>query len=309
MELNNQIGIKDLTCTLKFNQPAGILYYLKSNYNLLPKDEDGYGSIDINPVQKIVHLQSHRVSGSYRKEQTEDLKRFGIDHSEIIKSTLKEEMIRMEEKDIYNNFLNLGQESEIKERTKFQTLMNKWFGFSPKVMIKEDSDILNLVFKSSQKILRKTRLRAGDFIIVNSAIGSRITSIPDFVYSPNVSSAAHQTVSTSMGITQIGTIRGIRVFVNLYLGYKDLKVIVGSTTKEQEPGVYFVESEGEEMDEMELFPGLESKIILIKRRTVVDTENAGDKFYTLELSFKRHNIFTHLFQKIKDETVSLIKKK
>jgi hypothetical protein len=304
MELNNSIGIKDLTCTLKFNQPAGILYYLKYNYNLLPVDEDGYGRMEINPVQKVVHLQSHRVSGSYSKEQSNDLKRFGIDHLEIIKSNLNEEMNRMEEKDIYNKFLNLGQETEIKERTKFQTLMNKWFGFTPKVRIKEDLDILNLVFKSSQKILQKTRIRPGDFIIVSSAIGAKLSAISDFVYTSNVSS------STTTGITQIGTIRGIRVFVNSYLGYKDLKVIVGSTTKEQELGVYFVESEmGEEIEEMELFPGLEFRIILTKRRTVVDTENAEDKFYTLELSFERHNIFTHLFQKIKDATVSLIKKK
>lgn len=305
MELNNSIGIKDLTCTLKFNQPAGILYYLKSNYNLLPVDENGYGMMEINPVQKVVHLQSHRVSGSYSKEQAEDLKRFGIDHLEMIKSTLNSEMTTGEEKDIYDKFLNLGLESEIKERTRFQSLMNKWFGFTPKVRIKEDLDILNLVFKSSQKILKKTRFRAGDFIIVNSTIGYRISSSPYFVYSSkNVSS------SEIPRIAQIGTIRGIRVFVNSYLGYKDLKVIVGSTTKEQELGVYFVESEmGEEIEEMELFPGLESRIILTKRRTVVDTENAGDKFYTLELTFKRHNIFTHLFQKIKDATVSLLNKK
>ena len=54
MELNNPIGIKDLTCILKFDQPVGVLYYLKSNYNLLSKDEDGYSSIDINPFQKVV---------------------------------------------------------------------------------------------------------------------------------------------------------------------------------------------------------------------------------------------------------------
>ena len=43
--------------------------------------------------------------------------------------------------------------------------------------------------------------------------------------------------------------------------------------------------------------------------TAADTEGAADKFYTLELTFKRHNIFTHLFQKIKGATVSLLNKK
>lgn len=305
MELNNPIGIKDLTCILKFDQPVGVLYYLKSNYNLLPKDEDGYSSIDINPFQKVVELQYHRVSCLFSKEQAEDLKRFGIDHLEMIKSTLNSEMTTGEERDIYDKFLNLGRESEIKERTRFQSLMNKWFGFSPKVRIKEDSDILNLVFKSSQKILKKTRLRAGDFIIANSTIGSRISSSPDFVYSSkNVSS------SEIPRIAQIGTIRGIRVFTNPYLEHKDLKVIVGSTTKEQEPGVYFVEYTGEgKIEEVETFGGLEFRRILTKRRAVADTENSADKFYTLELTFKRHNIFTHLFQKIKGATVSLINKK
>ena len=304
MESKEQISIKDLTCNLKFAQPAGILYYLKTDYNATIEESTGISRIETNVASKVVQLESHRSSCSFTKEQYTDLRKgFGIDPKEIIKSTLNKEMGQREEKIIYDKFLSLGQESEIRGRSKFQSHMNRWFGFVPKIRIKDDSDISLIASKFSGIILRKTRIRAGDFLIVNSTIGSRISSCQDFIYS-NTSS------STVQGITQIGTIRGIRVFVNLHLGYKDLSVVIGSSTKEQELGVYFIEGTEEgKIEEFDLFTGRESILSLTKRMAVADTENAADKFYTFELTFERHNIFTHLFQKIKGATVSLLNKK
>ena len=297
------IGIKDLTCNLKFAQPMGILYYLKSDYKPSEEFVDSMNRIEINTVQKVVQLEPYRVSASFTKEHYTDLKRFGIDAAEMIGSTLNEEMKQREEKNIYDKFLSLGQESEIKGRSKFQSLAKKWIGFEPKTRIKEDSDISIVASNFSGRILKKTRVRPGDFLIANSTIGSRISNCQDFVYS-------NSSNSSIPGITQIGTIRGIRVFVNPYLGYKDLRVVIGSSTKEQELGVYFVESsEGGKIEEFILPTGREHTMLLTKRMAVEETEGAADKFYTLDLTFKRHNIFTHLFQKIKGATVSLLNKK
>jgi hypothetical protein len=303
-ESGGQIFIKGLTCNLKFSQPAGILYYLKSDYKPSEEWGDGMNRIEINTAQKIVQLESHRVSASFTREQYMDLKKgFGMDITEMLRSTLNKEMEHKEDKIIYDKFLSLGQESEIKGRSKFQSIMNKWIGFVPKVRIKDDSDISLIASNFSRIILKKTRVRAGDFLITNSLIGSRISDCQDFVYSNTPS-------SQDSGITQIGTIRGIRVFINPSLGYQDLRVIVGASTREQELGVYFIESsKGPETEEINLPTGRESSLILTKRMTAADTEGAADKFYTLELTFKKHNIFTHLFQKIKGATVSLLNKK
>ena len=304
IESEGQISIKELTCNLKFDQPAGVLYYLKADYKPSEEWRDGMNRIEINTAQKVVQLESHRVSASFTREQYMDLKKgFGMDITEMLRSTLNKEMEHKEDKIIYDKFLSLGQESEIKGRSKFQSIMNKWIGFVPKVRIKDDSDISLIASKISRTIQEKTRVRAGDFLITNSLIGSRISSCQDFVFSNTPS-------SQDLGITQIGTIRGIRVFINPSLGYQDLRVIVGASTKEQELGVYFIESsKGPETEEINLPTGRESSLILTKRMAAADTEGAADKFYTLELTFKRHNIFTHLFQKIKGATVSLLNKK
>lgn len=298
-ESKEQITIKELTCNLKFVQPMGVIYYLKTNYNTIVDNR-----METKVFSKSVRLEAHRNSCSFVKEQYTDLRKgFGIDPKEIIKYNLNKEMKQKEEEIIYDKFLSLGQESEIKGRSKFQSLMNKWFGFVPKVRIKEDSDISLTASKFSGIILRKTRVRSGDFLIVNSTIGSRISSCQDFVYS-------NLHTSITPGIIQIGTIRGIRIFVNPHLSNKDLRLIIGASTREQELGVYFIEGYEEgKIEEFDLPTGRESILGLTKRMAVVDTENAAEKFYTLELTFKRHNIFTHLFQKIKGATVSLLNKK
>lgn len=297
------IRIKDLTCNLRFNQPVGVLYYLKPEINNTKEESSEFRSINIRPFSKAVQMNPYSVSCLFDSKEAKDLKiNFGIDQSGIMKSTLMTEMKMTEEKEIYNKFLILGQESEIKGRSNFHLLMNKWFGFNPKFRIKKDSDIASLVSDISRKILEKTRVRAGDFLIANYFLCTKFSDLSDFVHS-NKS-------PDSTGIVQYGTIRGIRIFINPNLTYDDLRLVIGSSTKDQELGVYFVEYEEEKIEKIDL-PGFEqkSKMRLYKRMAVAETEGAADKFYTLDLTFKRHNIFTHLFHKIKGATVSLLNKK
>ena len=106
-------------------------------------------------------------------------------------------------------------------------------------------------------------------------------------------------------IYQTGIISGsgISVFVNPNLGFKEMKLIIGATTKETEQGVYMAEMEhtieSAELVNMNDLFGPKIVTEIRKKFAIISTKKAKDKFLTIWVTTKKHNLFAHLLEKLK----------
>jgi hypothetical protein len=82
----------------------------------------------------------------------------------------------------------------------------------------------------------QSRRGIGNFVVVGSRVGSYIQDVARFEFS-------NDRVGLINGgeIRYVGNVGNLKVFVNPYLKYTDLSVIVGGTTSEGEAGVFFGE--------------------------------------------------------------------
>jgi hypothetical protein len=130
-------------------------------------------------------------------------------------------------------------------------------------------------------------------------MGSRIMDLPQFVYNdPN-----QPDLDRSTGlIHKIGALGNkFSVIINPMLHWNDESIVIGSNTFEGQEGIHQYEMEPEIIETEEISPDNLMPYTVLnykKRMALVATENAHLKYYTLNTTIKRHNIITHLIDKI-----------
>jgi hypothetical protein len=130
-------------------------------------------------------------------------------------------------------------------------------------------------------------------------MGARIMDLPQFVYNdPN-----QPDLDRSTGlIHKIGALGNkFSVIINPMLHWNDESIVIGSNTFEGQEGIYQYEMEPEIIETEEISPDNLMPYTILnykKRMALVATENAHLKYYTLNTTTKRHNIVTHLINKI-----------
>lgn len=258
---------------------------------------DGTNEIGITTEVKHVELQTYQVKSTMSSEQEQDLAAIGIDAVGMLRSTLENEAVQGQDKQIYKKMKLLGYESNRKLWTKLQNFANKYTGYLPMTDIREKGSLVRKINLLRNQIAVSSRMGRANFVIISPGLLYHFTENPEFEVSEHDS-------STQVGLVyKCGTYRGeMHVLVNPSISWPDKRVVIGRTTALGNEGIYLVEnSEGDVFDRFErvnsasLTPEVET--ILRNRYALVHTENAAKNYITITCTEKKHNIFTHIIAK------------
>lgn len=290
--------IKNIICWNKTDKDTGEIFYL--TLETTGKDPEGIEILSMKNIRKSFRLETYMIKSKVSKEQMQDLEKLhSVDPKAMLTSTMEEEDKRGQDKLIYNMIKYAGS---VNEKIGWSTIVfkvNEWFGYEPKFRVKEDSDIFRKIVSISNLIQSKTRRSGAHFIIAGPAMGARIMDLPQFVYNdPN-----QPDLDRSTGlIHKIGALGNkFSVIINPMLHWNDESIVIGSNTFEGQEGIYQYEMEPEIIETEEISPDNLMPYIVLNyknRMALVATDNAHLKYYTINTTIKRHNILTHLINKI-----------
>ena len=252
------------------------------------------GELGLKVNQKIIQLEPKSVSATLSDEQVEDLAAMQIDAVAMLKSTLHNDDEQRVTKRIIKKLHTLGISSNVKSYTKFHKWVNKWFGYVPLQLIRNDEDLIRVIHLHSNRIAVKSRRGPGNFIIVPFEIGARLQDSPNFVFEP-----LEGLVSGGL-CNKIGTLNGrIEIYVDPYMKYNEREFIIGKTTQSNDPGVYYVTRDEVDKFKAKLQEPLGStKYAHVRHEWLGEIgSNAADHFYTVRYSDKKHNLWKHLISK------------
>ena len=290
--------IKNIICWNKTDKGTGEIFYL--TLETTGKDPEGIEILSMKNIRKSFRLETYMIKSKVSKEQMQDLEKLhSVDPKAMITSTMEEEDKRGQDKLIYNMIKYAGSVNEKIGWSSIVFKANEWFGYEPKFRVKEDPDIFRKIVSVSNLIHSKSRRSDADFIIVGPAMGSRIMDLPQFVYNdPN-----QPDLDRSTGlIHKVGSLGNkFSVIINPILHWNDESIVIGSNTFEGQEGIYQYEMEPEIIETEEISPDNLMPYIVLnykKRMALVATDNAHLKYYSINTTIKRHNILTHLINKI-----------
>jgi hypothetical protein len=290
--------IKNRICWNKTDKETGEIFYLAMEYT--GKDQDGNDTVSMKTLRKMFRLETYMIKSKVSKEQIADLEKLhSVDPKAMLISTMEEEDKRGQDKLIYNMIKYAGSVNEKIGWSAIVFKANEWFGYQPKFRIKEDTDIFGKLVSISNLIQSTSRRSEADFIIVGPAMGARIMNLPQFVYNdPN-----QPDLDRSTGLVhKVGSLGNrFSVIINPILNWNDESIVMGSNTFEGQEGIYQYEMEPEIIETEEINPNNFMPNVILhykKGMALVATDNAHLKYYTLNTTTKRHNIITHLLNKI-----------
>jgi hypothetical protein len=255
-----------------------------------------YPELKISPMVKYAELLSYNVSARLDKDA---LSYSVVDVLEMIKKTLEREMGLSAQKEMIGKISELSRISRIKNLSKFKKFLFDRFGYLEKKKIK-DIDSIGLVLKSiSSKISSSTRRGHGNFVICSVGMGSNLQDSKSFIHSN-----FERVDDGGLGsLYKIGTINGLLVYIDPYMKYNDNRVIVGKTTRIQDPGLYLIKGNKEFLENSDPIR-LSTDLILKGKRAFVEVGDNVSSFY-MEVEFTRgYSFFKYVLEKI-----GIIKKK
>jgi hypothetical protein len=274
--------------------PHGTVSYLEPVFE---GQEGGYGIMSMKAFTSFIETSPRRVSSISDKEAMQDIQALhGIDPSSMLRSVLENEMDQGIEKEILTKMRSEADRNWREEWTKFQTLANRWFGYEPKMTWKEgDGSLPRILVITANLMLSKTRTGGTPFVIVNSAVGSWIQDLPEFI-STEISDA-HR----SGGAYLIGNLIGrIEVIVDPYLTFNDTKIVMGIKPGEiTNARIFMLENPDAELTFKHIYEESHKvKNTLTKRYGIKTIPSQSYLTINLAEPGKKHNLFTHLLSKI-----------
>jgi hypothetical protein len=253
------------------------------------EDSHTWSSLVVETSRKFVELQTYQVTARVPLiEQLEIPGLVGIDSKENLLGILYRERQAQQEKALMKIYVEEGEKESSKSWNLLQRILNR-FGYVPKFCHKNLSEqILKKMVENSEQISSKTHTGPANFAVISHKEFYILSSHPEFV----------KTERDSMSMAQIysgGKIRNFTVFVD---PRSQGRLIVGSTTKENEPGVYFIENAASP-EKTELTSSEGPVLALRSRQRIVNLGEENHKYTCIHLSEKRYNFFSYIWQKIK----------
>jgi hypothetical protein len=258
------------------------------------------GRIRLVTKTKFFELKRFQVKTSYPSEMVSDLAKYqGItDTDPIFENVLGNEMDLIILKELYKKYNDLGEMTRASQYTKWQKIIIKIFNETIFTnYIKEDRNglqkIYNKILGESNKILSRTRINPGNFVVCNCLIGSLLQDHPEFLWEPKESN--RMVMTNHEIIYHIGKIAGkIDVFVNANLTFNDGSVIIGRRTNVNEGGVYFVHEPTEKI-KIATTDHNGDKIVIYKRFEFVDTQGAEKSFSKVHFTIGNKPLWKKIF--------------
>jgi hypothetical protein len=283
--------IKDCVNSIVTPNLTGSITYLDFEQSASKPSELG-----LTVKQKHMELAPHSSTATLTKEQIDDILRFhSIDAGEMTQSTLANEDEQYVSKRIIEKMWNMGHTSYLNSFTPFQKWANKWFGYVPLQLVKSDVDLVRVINLHANRIAVKSRRGPGNFIVVPFETGSILQDQPNFEHEPLAGGIVAGGVCY-----KIGHLNGrIEVFVDPFMKYDAKSFIIGKTTQNNDPGLYYVTRDTVEKLETALHDPIGSVKYSHVRWDWLGKigSNASDHFFTVRYSDKKHNLWKHLISK------------
>jgi hypothetical protein len=275
------------------------MFFLSMRANSPASSEAEISTISLVPERIPVKFERSIVSTTVSNDFiVESNLMSGLNYDDIIKKTLINESEHGKEKSIYSTLKELAKKTEFDERTDFEKLMFKWFGYEPKEHFTENqaSDLVRKIIYHCNLVGKRSRLGPGNFIIVGPRLGSIISDSSIFTFSD----VNEKRWGTGLSYS-IGTLAGnIKVVVNPYIGYNDETVIIGRSTKENNEGTYLFERNEPVIDKIQV-DHFNFRVSLIEMTKVITTPKAYLNYYIMTVTNKKHTLLTFLWNKLKNK--------
>jgi hypothetical protein len=204
--------------------------------------EDRY-TISLQPFSKFVKLGTYQICISVTQEQIKDLKeQWNIDVLEMVKNVAISEYSQSISKQYLKRISALAERNKEPETwiDKIYALALKPFGKKhvKTIKIKNEKELLRQILAHSGKILHGCLRGPADFVIVNMRTGAALQNNAEYVFAP-IDSSSFTNFSAGI-IYPIGTVAGMKIYVDPYMTWKDNTVIMGRIAKEDEPGLHLI---------------------------------------------------------------------
>ena len=167
---------------------AGIYEINLLTYPYEEIDDPGAQKIPMKSVRKVINLETYTIKSKVSKEQLQDIEALhnigmgnSLDPKALLISALENENSQHKDKLVYDIMKFAGEQNAKTTWSKIQHKLFNWFGYSRKISVKEDIDLLRLISAGSNYIQKVSRIRGADFIIVNGAMASRIMNLEAFI--------------------------------------------------------------------------------------------------------------------------------
>jgi hypothetical protein len=272
--LNTAFNIKSETST-------GCIQYLGINETLL-NNPDGINEMSLSAKSRNFQLETFQVKSKISLEQIEDLKAYEIDFSEMIESTLENEMNLNRVNSLYTRYLDLGKinynhrlRGSIWNRFLLRFLSEDRFNYHVEDTQEGIQKLVNRINLISHLIATKCRMGPADFIVCSSYISALL--LESHLFTP-----LNTREVTGIGNLQhIGKLDKIDVFIDGNLKFNNTDIVIGRKTKENEVGVYYIKGD----TNTEEFTDSEKKIItLFSRECIISLDGAEKSFDLLRVS-------------------------
>jgi hypothetical protein len=272
--LNTAFNIKSETST-------GCIQYLGINETLL-NNPDGINEMSLSAKSRNFQLETFQVKSKISLEQIEDLKAYEIDFSEMIESTLENEMNLNRVNSLYTRYLDLGKinynhrlRGSIWNRFLLRFLSDDRFNYYVEDTQEGIQKLVNRINLISHLIAAKCRMGPADFIVCSSYISALL--LESHLFTP-----LNTREVTGIGNLQhIGKLDKIDVFIDGNLKFNNTDIVIGRKTKENEVGVYYIKGD----TNTEEFTDSEKKIItLFSRECIINLDGAEKSFDLLRVS-------------------------
>jgi len=293
---------KDCVYVQEMENPTAGLTYLEMKVEKAT-DADSYDTIALTPRRKDIVAENFSYELFVKRSDEAKLADLGIDIIAFRTSVLANDIKSDFAKKCMDKFIELGSANHEAILTKKQLFFRKFFkNIKFPVYIEEETfdstlslrKIIAKILLYSNLIASKGRRGPGNFIIVNSALGSVLQDSPSFAF--NTDSLSSVKISSSPAIPHcIGILAGLKVYVDPFKRWDDFSFIVGRLGMNADPGVYLC-NHTDSYDEYEVNEE-ESRVLLLKRAAIVTIgDDAQNLFYVNEFVFGKKPWWRKLFK-------------
>lgn len=233
---------------IKMNGPIGFVNYLEMIETPIKESseenppfgffgaEQSASQISLGIKKHNLDVKTYSIESKFAQSQAEDMASFGVDIGLQMSSVLSNEAKLQMEKQLLEIYQKLGESSEDPSLNKWKNFLKRVFKLDFPQWI-EPQEIHNKLatnlVKRSNWIATKSRRGPANFCIVGAELGTYIQDSPLFAFN-DIS-----TVDNNPGIRYVGNIGNLKVFVNPFWKFNEKTVILGKSTQDSNPGVYF----------------------------------------------------------------------
>lgn len=237
------------------------------------QNETGTGNtIGLRVFSKWIEMGSYEVTGQVTRQQLQDLPLYGVDAVSDVMQAMQNELTQHINQRILTDLFQLGVTNAVNQKAFQNVDLNLYMGTSDALDlsafgVKEYTDaagvdhlatwgkvknsllntsaenlhtvqrrISSRVLAAANLIYQTSRRGRATFLVTNAAIASALQDVSGYVVAP----MANTMSQTSDSLYMAGTLGGLKVYVDPYMGWDDTRICIGRRGGAKEPGLVFM---------------------------------------------------------------------